>query len=634
MDAGDFDDADIRAAIVASLRDLQSPGRTTDTSQQDVVDLTADTDTESEDDDGKPAGLVPMSKSNIGSETDGDDDDLKRAIELSLQDADGEGEEQEEIKQHGDPEIRQVDSAPSAGLEKGPTPLGLLVLDRKQMEQERLARVAKRKAERSISPPSVGRSKLQKSETTQKEDDVSVRPVPGGKQATPLPGSQPPRTPGIVFPQGVVKKTWANGCPRIGDDITIEEVFQRSDLELAVLSSFIWDMDWVFSKLDTSRTRFILMMQAKEEATRQQYLAETAEMRNIRLCFPPMDGQVNCMHSKLMILFHPDYVRLVVPSANLVPFDWGENRGVMENMVFLIDLPKRSGEPASPKTPFYDDLVYFLQATTLNANIIAKLEGFDFGETQNLGFVHTIGGTHTGDSWRRTGYCGLGRAVRSLGLQTSQPLNIDFVASSIGSLTDQFLRSIYRAAQADDSGSDFTELKPKTEDTEWTHRFRIFYPSHETVQASKGGDPSAGTICFQAHWYEGAKFPRHVLRDCISRRPMVLMHNKILFARLDEAVTTKHGPVNAWAYIGSANISESAWGRLVSDRSTKQPKLNCRNWECGVLVPVGKETPARDTQTIDTPADDLVGVFEGTVPVPMVIPGRRFEGGIRPWFQR
>jgi hypothetical protein len=44
-----------------------------------------------------------------------------------------------------------------------------------------------------------------------------------------------------------------------------------------------------------------------------------------------MDAQVNCMHSKLMLLFHPDHLRIVVPSANLVPYDWGES-GVMENV--------------------------------------------------------------------------------------------------------------------------------------------------------------------------------------------------------------------------------------------------------------------------------------------------------------
>jgi hypothetical protein len=46
-----------------------------------------------------------------------------------------------------------------------------------------------------------------------------------------------------------------------------------------------------------------------------------------------MDGQVNCMHSKLMLLFHPGYLRIAVPTANLMPFDWGETGGIMENVV-------------------------------------------------------------------------------------------------------------------------------------------------------------------------------------------------------------------------------------------------------------------------------------------------------------
>lgn len=52
---------------------------------------------------------------------------------------------------------------------------------------------------------------------------------------------------------------------------------------------------------------------------------------NVHLCFPPMDPLVNCMHSKLMLLFHPEYLRIVVPTANLTSTDWGEN-SLMENV--------------------------------------------------------------------------------------------------------------------------------------------------------------------------------------------------------------------------------------------------------------------------------------------------------------
>lgn len=79
----------------------------------------------------------------------------------------------------------------------------------------------------------------------------------------------------------------------------------------------------------------------------------------------------------------------------------------------------------------------------------------------------------------------------------------------------------------------------------------------------------------------------------------------------------------AWAYIGSANCSESAWGKLFKDRATKLPKLNCRNWECGVIVPVRHESG-------ESKLEDLKQ-FEGIVPVPMECPGEIY-GDRQPWY--
>lgn len=59
--------------------------------------------------------------------------------------------------------------------------------------------------------------------------------------------------------------------------------------------------------------------------------------------------------------------------------------------VFLIDLPKKGGPTTGdPKTGFYNDLIYFLRASTLHENVIAKLENFDFSNTAPFAFVHTM----------------------------------------------------------------------------------------------------------------------------------------------------------------------------------------------------------------------------------------------------
>ena len=373
-----------------------------------------------------------------------DDPELKEAIALSLKDQNNTGASNNPIDLDDDDEPSMTCETRVSNLEQPRLALNtMLGLDRRAMEQERLAR--KRKAA-SISPPPLRKTaKISVStDATRSADQKAVTlEVPGDSART---TKQPPTdlkcgnsgtstvplSATSSFSQGVVKKTWAFRHDRKGDDIKIEEVLQRDDLNLAVLSSFQWDIEWLFHKLDTRKTKIILVMQAKDEATKAQCRRETADMVNLGLCFPSMEGGVNCMHSKLMLLSHPGYLRVVVPTANLVPYDWGED-GIMENSVFWIDLPRLpDGGTASEMTFFGKELIYFLEAMGLEDKIIQSVYSFDFSATKDLAFVHTIGGMHTDDAWPRTGYCGLGRAIRKLNLHTDQPLDIDFVTSSIG----------------------------------------------------------------------------------------------------------------------------------------------------------------------------------------------------------
>ncbi|KAI4177883.1 MAG: hypothetical protein LQ346_007600 [Caloplaca aetnensis] len=481
-----------------------------------------------------------------------EDHDLERAIQLSLQSAQQEVENtkpekrQEIINLESDDETT-IDEAENETQAPAPQPAvstGLLGLDRKAMEQERLAR--KRKA--PISPPSMRKF-------AKHAQSASVIPVVGAPRSAHR--NPTPRQTDLAFPNGAIRKTWAFGYPREGDDIKLEEVLQKNELSLAVLSSFQWDVEWLLRKLNTKSTQLVFVMQADTEDTKAQYRRETAAMPNLSLCFPSMEGQINCMHSKLMLLSYPTHLRVAVPTANLVSYDWGET-GIMENSVFLIDLPRLpSGQmiEEAEMTDFAKDLIYFMRAMGLDQSITDSLYNFDFSTTHDLAFVHTIGGAHMGDDepWRRTGYCGLGRAISRLELASGasgpdeQPLAIDYITSSVGSLTMDFLSVLYLAAQGDDGVKDYNwrnttlskrdktyaaHQKQKTDAQEKLRKhiedgFRIYYPSQDTVEASKGGPQNGGTICFQRKWWESPTFPRGLMRDCRSRRQGMLMHNKV-----------------------------------------------------------------------------------------------------------
>ena len=577
-----------------------------------------------------------------------EEEDLKLAIALSLQKT--------------EEETRAACSDSKSAKSKTS---GLLALDRAAIERDRLER--KRKARSSPDTANIPSSK-----------------IPRGAAETNL--GLLPSTDGPCFHTGAVKKTWAFGYPR-NDDIKIEEVLQRSDLKLAVLSSFQWNIEWLFSKIDLqSQSKLILVMQANDEAQKRQYRQETADIPNLRLCFPPMPPNTSNMHSKLMLLSHPTYLRIVVPSANLVPYDWGET-GHMENSLFLIDLPRlplpndQRAEEAS-LTLFGQELLYFCRAMGLPGAVVDGLLNFDFSATKDYAFVHAIGGMHADESdpWRRTGYCGLGRAVSQLGLSQplASPLRADFVASSLGSLNNEFLRGLSLALRGDDGTTELSwrnlsarkslpTIHKQSTVQRSTDHFRVYFPSSETVSRSCGGPNGAGTICFNERSFNSPKFPQEILHDCRSTRKGILMHNKvsgmpavvcfevslpdlqILYVQLTKtnarqredshsASVDTSRRLRPWAYVGSANCSESAWGRLTFDRSTKRPKLNCRNWECGILVPTpkttgdGVELPAGTVET-EEPGDEVLTAFEGTIPVPLEMPAPKLgEGGLKPWF--
>lgn len=173
---------------------------------------------------------------------DDEDEALRYAIALSLQD------EQSSATPNSN-------SGPSSSLlrdsNRAPVSTGLHSLDRQKMEQERLQRLAKR----------------HRSPSAEEDDDVVEVPPPKRKpppepKSYSVDGASSVRLP---YPDGVVKRTWARGYRRCADDITIEEIFQKDKLEIAVLSSFQWDEDWMMSKLDMRKTKVLLVAYAADD---------------------------------------------------------------------------------------------------------------------------------------------------------------------------------------------------------------------------------------------------------------------------------------------------------------------------------------------------------------------------------
>ncbi|KAH7091952.1 tyrosyl-DNA phosphodiesterase-domain-containing protein [Paraphoma chrysanthemicola] len=574
------EDSDLERAIALSLQ--QSP-RSARSANDKAIDLTSDT------------------------EDDDEDDQIARAIALSLSQT---GPTGHASNIQSPPRARDVASNDAIDALQS---TGLAGLDRQAMEQERLARFGKRKRDPSPDRPSKQIAKQSTMNRVQKPSSLSFGPSVEVHE----------------FPRGTIKRTFAAKFPRT-NDITIDELLQADTVNIAVISSFQWDSEWLNKKLDPRKVKQIWIMNAKDRDTQERWRQEAQDCRipNLKMHFPPMGGQIHAMHSKFMLLFGTDKLRLIVPTANMTPIDWGEVKndwqpGVMENSVFLIDLPRRHDGVAAEKDilpNFGRDFVYFLEKQEMSHRIIEGVLKFDFSQTDHLAFVHSIGGTYQGEPEPITGLPGLTQAICDLGLGNVEEMQLDYAASSLGAINDNLLQRIWLAAR----GESFTT---STEISNVRDAIRIYFPTDETVQKSIGGPDCGGIISLARQHYKAAGFPRDCLRDYDSTRRGMLSHNKLLFAR---GVKTDGKPF-AWVYVGSANISESAWGAQKVLKNGNMGSLVVRNWECGVVIPVPQ------TQMVGADVRDgavpPMSVFEGTIEVPFVCPGQRY-GTRQPWIFR
>ena len=344
--------------------------------------------------------------------SDDEDEELKLAIALSLQD------------QTASPKV--LEPNPALGDQRDETPkpttlssMSLLGLDRKVMEAERLARLKRKREEVNDMQPSstpLAASRISPPPLQRRKLDVSK--IPQSKPKASTSNHRPPSRPNFSFPHG--KVLFTSTPTRHSTTGTLEAISfidilkPPSDtlnytLKSTLLSSFITDFDWALPYFSTATVKFVLILHAQNSSHKQSLQQDFAGIKNVRLVTPEVSGGFGTMHSKVILLFFEakedetkQICRVVVPSANLVPFDWGVG-GVMENVLYVVDLPLKqqtlsTNQGQGQETQFEMELKKQLLAMNVPEDVLRKLDNYDFCATQDIGFVHTISGSHIIDS--------------------------------------------------------------------------------------------------------------------------------------------------------------------------------------------------------------------------------------------
>lgn len=171
------------------------------------------------------------------------------------------------------------------------------------------------------------------------------------------------------------------------------------------------------------------------------------------------------------------------------------------------------------------------------------------------------------------------------------------------------MRQLYAAA----CGQHLTTIN-----TAWAleTRFRIYFPSARTVQLSAGGIAGGSFFFLRRREWGAGSFPRACIREQQPLRNGLLSHQKLLYAR----GRCEDGTSFAWLYIGSANATPAAWGRVTDE------VIRINNHECGVLIQVPPLQLCFDSGGV-IPS---MASFDEILRFPFVFPGRHYSTQL-PW---
>lgn len=289
-------------------------------------------------------------------------------------------------------------------------------------------------------------------------------------------------------------------------------------------------------------------------------------------------------HSKILALVYPNFLRVVITSCNMMDVDTELN----DNHWYIHDLPKLPARK-DPSSDFETGLLAHLQALGTPQEFVDSIQGqYDYS-TVKVKLVTSVPGVHSGAKADNHGLLRLRKIVKDLApdlakAKANKELRLEVCAASIGQLNAKWLDGFFDCA----IGRKHIEV-PEA-DCAVPSELKVFYPTSEDVN-DKNGEPQPGSANIGCHirpWVSAPKAVQDLFHHYHSKEPGRIFHQKLIMAyNPEDTAGLPH-----YVYVGSANLSQSAWGALENDKrgneATNGLKLvKTANYECGVVVPGG-----------------------------------------------
>ncbi|KAF9650179.1 phospholipase D/nuclease [Thelephora ganbajun] len=506
------------------------------------------------------------------------DEDLERALTLSLEDSTTGEQFQADLQRALQESRSQSQSAPpqhipQTALANTSAKPNSFLSERAQLEKERLARQKRLRGDsddRNSSRGQTPSTSTADSEDCESDGNDLGKPAAKRRHVIPRQGrtlqqsanvinrsskpstssntstNQPP-----MFWRGEIRQTAnAHVDPKKDTKPTFrlsEIIGEQNDIAFAIISSYSTDYEFAYKMFSPAAPVIIVSHPATEN---REPSMRFIQQNWIRIT-PKLLYNYSCMHMKFMLVFYKSgRLRTAITTANLVPLDWRD----IENTAWVQDVPLRATPIA--RDPRAQDFPSHLEKALNALDVQGGLDSFRTTEHKfslplqsisdlrcryNFSKVHvhlvsSLSGKFEG--WPevvRVGHPRLMKVVVDIGAkpQSGWEVALECQGSSVGKYNKVWLKEFYHSASGA-SAQDWIGKTKKADRLPWPGKrgTKILFPSLRTVRESRLGEAGGGTMFFKrADWASGG-FPRELFHDSKSKRGGVLMHSKMILGTL------------------------------------------------------------------------------------------------------
>ncbi|KAF0688610.1 Aste57867_19783 [Aphanomyces stellatus] len=346
------------------------------------------------------------------------------------------------------------------------------------------------------------------------------------------------------------------------------------DFTHAILTNYKVDVPWLFAQCARLARVPVLLVHGSHPSSIQD---ACKAYTNVTPIAPPLPIPYGTHHTKMMILFHPTFVRVAIFTANFVAGDWNyKTQGLWTQ-----DFPAVIATAIRP-CAFHSDLLDYMTALgpPVARLCTEKFPRYDFTSAK-VSLVASVPGVYHGKAaMEKYGHLRMKRCVLPNLFEvqyrpknpTTHPLVCQY--SSLGSLDEKWLVEFYASMTGQGTSSVASPIP--------TGKLHLVWPSvadvvrlHLSQNSNEGWDAGRSLPCALKnlkpflHKYLRAWHPPPVLH-----RQNAMPHIKS-YAPVDPTTQSLD-----YVLLTSANLSKAAWGALQKSNT----QFMIRSYELGVLL--------------------------------------------------